>query len=331
MLVCAALMSAVFAQPSKEKEAKAASKPAAVRAAVLNGPSGMGLAYMFENTLAVDGVGATYEVCATPDVLLPKLLKGELDIGILPPNAAAKVYTKNNGAIVMGGVTGFGMLSLITKDASVTSLNDLCGKTVHVAGQGSTPEYMIRYLLRKNGIAVTDDEAENARTAAVTLDFSIPASELAAAVISGKAQYALVPEPFATVATAKDGTVRRALNIQGEWEKIHGEGANYPMTVIVVNAAFAKAYPETVRAFLREAEKSIEWTVLNAAEAGALVEKHTLGLKAAVAASAIPNCAFMYKGAAAAQKDMEALLSVFASFAPSSIGGALPDSSFYFE
>ena len=40
------------------------------------------------------------------------MLKGEVDIGILPPNAAAKVYNKNKGAIVMGAIVGEGMLSI---------------------------------------------------------------------------------------------------------------------------------------------------------------------------------------------------------------------------
>ncbi|HPX27248.1 MAG TPA: hypothetical protein PLG87_10625, partial [Treponemataceae bacterium] len=127
-------------------------KPQVIKAAALNGPSGVGMVYLFEGEQSLDGVPLQMEIAATPDVLLPKLLKGELDMGILPPNAAAKVYTKNNGAVIMGAIVGNGMLNLITEDTSIINFADLKGKTVSVAGQGSTPDYMIRYLADKSGV-----------------------------------------------------------------------------------------------------------------------------------------------------------------------------------
>lgn len=316
-------LSTLFAQPSKEK----AEKPESIHASVLNGPSGLWCAYMFENVPAVDEIPVDYQVCASPDVLLPKLLKGELDIGILPPNAAAKVYNKNNGAIIIGAVTGNGMLSVISKDDSVKTLSDLKGKTLYVAGQGSTPEYVIRYLLAKENIAVntTDEDC-------VTLDFSIPASELAASVIADKALYALVPEPFSTVATTKSQAVKRVLNIQELWAA--GENTqNFPMTTIVVRKEFAEKYPEVLKAYLAECKKAIEWSAdgANAKEAGSLVEKHTLGLNAAIASKAMPNCAFEFTDAKNAKESVESLLSVFLQYAPESVGGALPTDEFYFE
>ena len=126
-----------------------------------------------------------FQVVAGADVLLPKLLKGEVDVGILPPNVAAKVFSKNNGALLVGAVVGEGMLSLITKDGQVNSLADLKGKTVNVAGQGATPEYLFRYLLQANGIAVAADGLEPDADS-VALDFSIPAAEIAAALLSGR-------------------------------------------------------------------------------------------------------------------------------------------------
>ena len=73
------------------------------------------------------------------------------------------------------------------------------------------------------------------------------------------------------------------------------------------------------------------WTEQNPKDAAALVEKHTLGLKAAIAEKAIPNCAFSYVPAKQARPLIEELLKVFLNYAPESVGGKLPDDKFYFE
>jgi len=309
----------VYASASKEKTFK----PESINMAVLNGPSGMCFAWLFENLPSVNNVDVSYEVCAGPDVLIPKLLKGEVDIGILPPNAAAKIYAKQPDSIILAGISGLGMLSLVSTDKSVKSLEDLKGKTVFVAGQGSTPEYVFRAVLEKNGYNAGEGKDS------VNLDFSIPASEMAAAIASGKIQYAVMPEPFATVAASKSSCFR-ALNLQALWKESFGK-ETFPMTALVVRKEFAEKYPETLRAFLKEAEKAVDWTLNNPKEAAALVEKHTLGLKAAIAEKAIPNCAFSYMAAKQARPIIEELLSVFLKYAPASVGAKLPEDQFYFE
>lgn len=328
-LVCATLF--VFAGGSSESlkaksgnsAASAVENPKTVHIAALNGSSGIGMAYLFENPPLLTGTeggsaSAQFETVASADVLLPKLLKGEVDIGILPPNVAAKVFAKNNEALVVGAVVGNGMLNLITRDTHIKTLSDLSGKKITVAAQGATPEYVLRYLLQHAGV-----QAE--------LDFSIPTAEIAAALVSGKIEYAFVPEPFATVAVSKSSDIIRALDVQSLWASIPGNSANYPMTVVVIRTEFAQKYPELVRSFLTEYKHAILWTNSHPKEAGALTEKHMLGLTASVAAAAIPNANFVYIDAVDARSDIEQLLSVFLQFAPEAIGGSLPKSEFYFK
>ena len=305
-----------------------------INVAALNGPSGIPMAYLFENKPQVPGADFQFHVVAGADVLLPKLLKGEIDAGILPPNVAAKVFTKNNGALVVAAVMGQGMLNLITKDESIASLEDLKGKTVNVAGQGATPEYMFRYLLKSNGIAIAaDGVAPDANS--VALDFSIPAAEIAAALLAGKIQYAVVPEPFSTVATTKDASVRRAINLQDEFAALNKTAGNdsetYPMTVLVVRKELAETSPHLVAGLLESAREAVEWTLAHPSEAGALVQNHTLGLQASIATKVIPNGAYVFIPAKEAQSQLEDLFSIFLDFAPDAIGGELPSDNFYFD
>jgi NitT/TauT family transport system substrate-binding protein len=234
------------------------------------------------------------------------------------------VYNANNGAIVLAAITGEGMISLVTKDTSVTSLASLKGKRVYVAGQGATPDYMTRYLLASSGIAV--GEGANA----VALDFSIPSAEIAPALISGKIAYAVVPEPFSTVITSNNAAFRRAIDFQKEFAALQN-GASYPISALVVRAEFARSYPETLRLFVQAMEQAVSWTNANPQEAGQLVEKHTLGLQAPIAARSIPTSAFKLTRAADARAQAEQLLNIFTQNDPASTGGKLPDDGFYFN
>jgi NitT/TauT family transport system substrate-binding protein len=293
-----------MAKPEPVPPSVGEAKPAVLRVAALNGPSSIPLAALFDTPPMLEGVPSEFVVASAPDTLLPRLLKGEIDLGILPINLAAKVYTANHGAVLLAAIVGEGMISLVTRDPGVTTLGDLRGKLVHVAGQGATPDYMFRYLLQEAGIAVAARRPD-----AVILDYSLPSAELPAALLSGKVAYAVIPEPFATVVT----------------------GRNYPVTALVVRADFAAQYPGTVRRFLGAYGASVAWTNANPAEAGVLVEENNLGVQAPVAAAAIPHSAYVFQSAPSARTSVEHLLGIFLAKDAASVGGAYPGSGFYFE
>ena len=308
------LASSLLFPLSRRKGEEESSEVHFLKVASLNGPSSIPIAYLYENAAVLDGAPLEFQQYASPVTELPKLLNGEADIGFLPPNIAAKAYNSSNHALVMLGISGNGNLYLLSDDAGLASLEGLTGKTVFAAGQGATPEYVFRFLT---------EELD------VTCNYSIQTAELAAALASGKIHYALVPEPFATVATSKSASVRRSLDIQKLYSKKRGAGS-YPMTVMVCRADFARKYPAVVQKFLNSYKKAADWTVSHPQEAGVLVEKHTLGLKAEVAAASIPNANYVWIPAKKGRGDMEKLLSMFLFFAPESVGGTLPDDAFYF-
>jgi NitT/TauT family transport system substrate-binding protein len=135
------------------------------------------------------------------------------------------------------------------------------------------------------------------------------------------------------MALGGNSSLKAAGNIQDEWAKANGAapGSSYPMTVLVVDAAFAKAQPEAVRIILADVKASIEWIRANPAEAGALVEKHNLGLRAPAVRASIPRSNYIFIPAVEARPSLESLFKAFLEFAPQSIGGALPKDSFYYK
>ena len=290
-----------------------------IRVGVLNGPTCIPAAYLMENLNS-----ASFEKFADPQALLPKMIKKEIDVGFMPLNVAAKVYNSGNKVILCCAVTGYGNLSLITKDQDIKRFSDLKGKTINVAGQGATPEYLMRYILEENNL--NWKEGGN-----VTLDYSIPTAQIVAQLAAGKISYAVVPEPFTTIAKIKSASILSPLDLQKEYLELTGVTEMYPLSVMVVRKDFAEENPELIKAFLDEYKKAYEWTVHYPDAAGRLTEKHSLGLAADVVTKAIPVSNYTFKPANEAVSISEDLLSIFLKCEPSSIGGKLPDRDFYYE
>ena len=296
-----------------------------VHVGLLNGPTCVPAAYLMENEKSISGAELTYEKFADPQALLPKMIKKEIDIGFMPANVAAKVYNSGNKSIICCAVVGLGNLALITTDENIHRFTDLKLKTVNVAGQGATPEYMFRYLIKENGMTSSGDLPD------VILDFSIPTAQIAAQLISGKIQYAVVPEPFATIAKSKSDKVRTALDFQQEYLELTGEKNIYPLSVMVVRADFAKENPQLLQDFLAKYDLAVNWTISNPAASGNLTQKHNLGLAADIVEKAIPLSNYTFIPAASTKKDLEKLLNLFLDNDKSSIGGKLPEEGFYYK
>lgn len=293
--------------------------PGKLVAGALKGPSGIGLVQLFDAQPQLPG-GASLQMVAVPsaDLMTAKLISGEYDAGVLPVNVAAKLYNSGIGIRLLA-VIGDGMVSFLSADDSVKALADLKGKAINVAGQGATPDYLLRKLLKGAGL---DPEKD------LRLEYALPYPEAAAALAAGKIAYAVLPEPFATMARMQNPKLKAVLDLGALWSAQTGQ-KSYPMTALVVSSKLASENPAAVQAFLKAASASIAWVVANPAEAGTLVEKHELGLKAPIAAAAIPLSAYVFEPAPAARSSVEALLGVFLELAPASVGGKLPDGAFY--
>jgi len=286
----------------------------------IKGSSGVGIVRLFEEPPKIPGFDVKVEALAQADQMAARFISGEARVGILPPNMAAKIALSGKD-IRAAAIIGNGMLSLLSSDASVHSIADLRGKTVEVAGQGATPDYVFRRILEFNGLSPERD---------VALGYSMAPSEIAQSLIAGRVSVALLPEPFATMALTGKPDLVSVVDIQREWTRAGGK-ENFPMTLLVVDGAFASENPGAVKEILNAVKVSSEWVRTNPADAGKLVEKHELGLSAPVVAAAVPKSNYVFIPPSEGRTALEALFNLFLEYAPASIGGALPGEGFYFK
>jgi NitT/TauT family transport system substrate-binding protein len=287
----------------------------------LRGPYGIGMVRLFEQPPALPGGGrARMEALSGADILVNEFVGGRAKIGILPPNYAAKIVAAGRN-IQVAAVTGTGMLKLLTSDTDIQRLPDLRGKTVEISEQGSVPDYVFHRVLNRYNLKAGED---------IELTYTIPYSDIAQALIGGRIDTALVPEPYATMVVMSKPSIRKIGDIQEEWAATGGE-LRYPMSVLVVDADYAKEEPMAVKAIAAAIKASIEWVVTNPPDAGLLAEKYALGMRRAVVIAGVPNSNYVYIPSSQARASIESLLNAVLEFAPESIGGRLPDSDFYLD
>lgn len=295
------------------------SLPQKITVAGLKGPTSIGMLQLMDQKPAMDGVPTTFEVVSTPDLMVSRILTGNADFAFLPLNLAANLYAKGV-PIELAATTGDGVLYVLTSRPDVKKLADLKGKTIYDIARGSTPEFMLDYVLEHNGINPSRD---------LTIDFTYSHIELAQQMAAGRVDLGVLPEPFATIALSKNHSLRVAFDLQKEWGKLHDTGTPYPTSALVVRSALAKTDPALVRRLLEAEKESIHWVNTHPVAAGRLANEF-LGLPAGVVAQAMPRLNLRFVPAAEAYPDVQAFLGDFLKFDAKSIGGKLPDSGFYF-
>ena len=299
----------------------AAKSNSGVRIAGLKGPTTMGLV----NLLDMERKGTAtqhydLQLYGAADEIVPKLIKGELDMAAIPANLAATLYQKTNGGIQVMAVNTLGVLYVVEKGNTIHSFADLKGRTILSTGKGTTPEYVLRYLLTQNGLDPDRD---------VKIKYYSEASEVTAQMAASKKDaIALLPQPYVTAAQMKDSSLRVALDLTKEWNKVCD--TQLITGVTVVRTEYARQNPDIVANFLKDYETSITAAQTNVANTAALCEETGVVAKKAIAQKALPQCNIVYRVGDEMKADVNAYLQVLYDASPAAVGGKLPDAAFYY-
>lgn len=299
-----------------EETASAETADGALRVAGLKGPTTMGLVNLMAGEDAAD---YDFEMYGKADEIVPLLVKGELDAAAVPANLAATLYQKTNGAIEVACINTLGVLYVVENGETVNSVEDLKGKTIVTTGKGTTPEYVLRYILTENGVDPDND---------VTLDFYSEATEALAQLQAGTSTIAMLPQPFVTSALAQVEGLRVALDMNEEWEKV--AGSKLVTGVLVARKDAVEADPARFAAFMDGYKASVEAANTDLENTAALCEQYGIVAKAALAQKALPNCNIVFETGDEMKTDLETYFNVLYAADPTSVGGQLPADDFYY-
>lgn len=292
-----------------------------VRVGGLKGPTSIGLLSL-KNDAAEGKAGVNYEftMATAADEIITSVVKGELDIALIPANVASVLYNKTEGGISVIDINTLGVLYMVSGDTLITTPADLAGKTVYLTGKGTTPDYVLQYILTENGIA---DQ--------VSLEYKSEATEVAAVLAENPDSVGLLPQPFVTVACSQNDRLMVVMDMNEQWSELQGESGSKLVTgVTIVRNDFLKDHESLVKIFLEDHAASAEATSTDLEKVAALSVEEGIIPKEPVALKAIPKCNIVCIKGADMKTALTGYLEVLYNFDPSSVGGKLPGDDFYY-
>jgi len=295
-------------------------EPANVNVGGLKGPTGIALVGMADSARrgeARHNYNVTFDTA--PDVIQGKIISGELDIAAMPTNLAALLYNRTGGEITMIAMNRLKVLFIMQAPGEdISSFEDLRGKTLFTAGQGSMQEYVLNFFLREAGL---DPETD------LNIEFLSEHAHVVALMLDGRADAAFLPQPFVTTLIAQNPEITRAIDIDAEWEAL--TGAELAMSCLVVRSDFLAAHPDVVRDFLEDFAASARFAMTNIDQAAALVGEFDIAPEH-IARQAIPYSNIASVTGEEMKAAALAYLRVLYEQNPAAVGGSMPDERFFF-
>lgn len=321
VMICVMMAAVIFAGCGTKADTNISDK-ITVRVGGLKGPTSMGLMFLKEkNDAGQAGENYEFTMVTAADELLTQVVKGEVDIALVPANVASILYNKTEGKISVIDINTLGVLYMVSGDDSIKDMQDLKGRTVYLTGKGTTPDYVLNYLLSANDIDVSD----------ITLEYKSEAAEVAAVLAENPQAVGLLPQPFVTAACSQNEALKVVLDMNEQWKLVQGEAGSSLVTgVTIVRNEFLEAHKEAVDVFMQE-HKDSTIAINDDVEHGAeLVAEAEIVAKAPIAKLAIPKCNITYIDKEDMKQALSGYLNVLFEQSPESVGGALPGEDFYY-
>ncbi len=285
-----------------------------VRVGSLKGPTSIGLVKLIHEQ---ENNPYTFTMETQADVIIAGMASGDLDIALIPANVASVLYKKTNGGIEAIDINTLGVLYMVSGNADIASLEDLAGKTVYTTGAGSTPEYVLRYLLSEKGLSDS-----------VKIEFKSEAAEVAAQLAADPSCVGMLPQPFVTAALAQNDQLSIVMDMTKEWDALNN-GSRLLTGVTVVRKAFLEENKEAVLSFLKDHEDSVDFVNTQTETAAEYTAEAGIIEKAPVAQKAIPFCNIVCISGSEMKDALSGYLQILFEQDPASVGGQLPADDFY--
>lgn len=301
-------------EPAAEQTAEA--ENVTVRVASMKGPTSIGLAAM----MGQEGTPWQFNVFGTADEVVQKVVSGDVDVALVPANVASVLYHKTDGGVKAIDINTLSVLELIDVNGSVSDFTGLAGKTVLMTGKGTTPQYVLEYLLGKAGIK---DQ--------VTLEYASEASEVVGKLAQQPEAVALLPQPYATAALSKVEGAQSLVNLGEVWKQYAPEGSELVTGVTIVRTEFLEQAPEAVGDFLEAQANSVMEVNADPEAAAKIVAEKGIIDNEAVVAKAIPQCGIVCINGSDLPDVLGGYLEVLCEADPASVGGSVPSDDFYWS
>jgi NitT/TauT family transport system substrate-binding protein len=192
--------------------------------------------------------------------------------------------------------------------AEIKSVKDLAGKKVGVSAPGSSTDFFLKYLLKKNGV-----DPNNVAVIGVGLG-----ATAVAAMQQGQIDAAVMLDPAVTILQAAHADLRILSDTRTEHDTREVFGGDYPGGALYSTVAWIKAHPKEAQGLTNAILATLRWIHSHSAEEIADKMPPTIvGKDKAQYVAALKNTIPMYSQTGLMDaKGADAVLTVFSQSSP---------------
>ena len=269
VLVIMGIFVAIWNTQKAVKVAPREAKRVTLRAAAPPDPNFIPLFIMLsQKTLAKQGIDLEFVPAEGLNRMIDILKKGGTDIAIFSIPHGAKLYAKGLKTLRLVGVHVWKAIYVVAAQ-NVSGWKDLVGKKVLIAFKGAPPDIIARDSMKSSGYSPDKD---------FKIEYS-SAPDILKLLLSGKANAAVVPEPWVSQLILKSGgKLKMAIDPQKGFTKLvpecqEGEIPMGGLWVVVPNVTNKK---EAVKKFVTEFDKANDYAMSHPQEAGKITSEYFL-------------------------------------------------------
>ena len=221
-----------------------------------------------QKTLEKQGVDLEFIAAKDLPDMMDVVKKGKTDIAIFSIPHGAKLYANGLKTLRLVGVHAWKAIYVVAAQ-NISGWKDLVGKKVLIAFKGAPPDIIARDSMKSAGY-----DADK--------DFEIeypPVPDILKILLSGKADAAVVPEPWVSQLILKSGgKLKVAIDPQkGFTELVPGcEGGEIPMGGLWVIAPNIENKKAAVKKFVAEFDKANDYAMSHPQETGKITSEYFL-------------------------------------------------------
>ncbi|MDA3147955.1 ABC transporter substrate-binding protein [Leucobacter sp. UCMA 4100] len=237
---------------------------------------------------------------------------------VAAPLTTGATLAQGGADLQLLNVSAWAVMGLVTNDDVIETIDDLAGQTIYVAMRASAVDYTMQLVLAAHDL--TDD---------VTIEYVDPLNG-PEQFLAGQISTLVTVEPQVTMLLANSEGARSVVDFEAEWRELTDSALPLPTAGTFVNGTFAGEHAETAKAFREAYAEAAEWVAEHPDEAGQLANEK-LGMPAPIVAASIPKISWEAQGAAEAKPAVELYFTQLFETWPESVGGAMPEASFYLQ
>lgn len=290
-----------------------------IHVAVLKGPSAISMISLIDEGFTWQHKQAVFTIYSEPAQVEASIARGEADIALVPGNMGAVLYNRGF-PYKLAAVPVWGTLYLAGCDPAIHSWEQLRGKRVYQMARGATPDIVFRYLLQWHHLQPDKD---------VAIDYSFPSHiGLSNALAAGQASMGVIAEPYVSLASSKNRSIRVILDLGHEWSLYTSDSIPMVQTAVMVNDSAWQADSLFISAFFTAYKNAADWLENHMDKAADLCVKHTIVPDRQVALSALKRCNIRFEDAYTNRQKIMKYYRLLAEGNPDVVGGKCPDTYF---